>query len=299
MTDYFIGVDGGGTGCRAVVANARGEVLGHGTAGSANIVTDTKTALANVMKAIDVALKAAGLDASCHGRCHAVLGLAGGNVEGAGAPIEAGLPFAHGDVEFDGLIALQWALGDQDGAVAILGTGTSYIVRQNGHVHSVGGWGFPLSDLGSGARLGQSLLQECLQVHDNIRPGSPLTRETLAEFGNRPDNLVDFAWTAKPGDFGKYAPRIFQYADQGDPVAVRLLQQSAAHVSETLDHLIRQGVDRISLLGGMAPLYVKWLPEHQQRLLVAPLADALTGALQLAIKRYAQSPRATANEQKP
>lgn len=290
MTDYFIGVDGGGTGCRAVVADENGRVLGQGTAGSANIVTDPHGALANVMKAIDAALLNAGLDASAYyDKCHAVLGLAGGNVEGAGTPIEAGLPFANADVEFDGLIALQGALGDQDGVVAILGTGTSYIIRQNGTVYSVGGWGFPLSDLGSGARLGQSLLQECLLVQDGIRPGSRLTQDVLAEFDNKPDNLVEFAWTAKPGDFGKYSPRIFQYAREGDAVAVKLLMQSAEYISETLEHLISKGAERISLLGGMAPLYVKWLPEHQQRLLIAPLADALTGALQLAIKRYGKA----------
>ncbi len=71
----------------------------------------------------------------------------------------------------------------------------------------------------------------------------------MNEFGNKPDNLVEFAWTAKPGDFGKYAPRIFQYAREGDPTAHMLLKHSAAYVSETLEVLIGQGAERISLLG--------------------------------------------------
>ena len=40
MTEFFIGVDGGGTGCRAVVAGSDGAILGSGRSGSANIVTD-------------------------------------------------------------------------------------------------------------------------------------------------------------------------------------------------------------------------------------------------------------------
>lgn len=288
MTEFFIGVDGGGTGCRAIVADAQGAILGHGQSGSANIVTDPQTALVNVLAAIDDAFADAGLARSHYAQSHAVLGLAGGNVEGAGLPIERGLPLAHADVEFDGLIALQGALGDEDGVVAILGTGTAYIMRHQGRVHSVGGWGFPLSDLGSGARLGQSLLQECLLAHDGIHPKSPLLAAVLDEFGNKPDNLVEFAWTAKPGDFGRFAPRVFQYAHQGDEAARMLLERSAAHVSETLDMLIAQGAGRISLLGGMAKLYVEWLPAHQRALLVEPAADALTGALQLALKRYGQ-----------
>lgn len=286
MTEFFIGVDGGGTGCRAVVAGRDGTILGFGHSGSANIVTDPQTSLVNVKAAIDNAFDEAGLDKAHYATSHAVLGLAGGNVEGAGLPIERGLPFAHANVEFDGLIALQGALGDKDGVVAILGTGTAYIIRKGARIHSVGGWGFPLSDLGSGARLGQSLLQECLLVHDGIHPGSPLTTAILNEFGNKPDNLVEFAWTAKPGDFGKYAPRIFQYARESDPTARMLLKHSAAYVSETLEVLIGQGAERISLLGGMALLYVEWLPLHQQKLLVEPAADALTGALQLALNRY-------------
>ncbi len=209
MTEFFIGVDGGGTGCRAVVAGGDGAILGSGRSGSANIVTDPQTALVNVTKAIDNAFDDAGLSKAHYAASHAVLGLAGGNVEGAGTPIEQALPFAHSNVEFDGVIALQGALGDQDGTVAILGTGTAYIMRREGQIHMVGGWGFPLSDLGSGARLGQSLLQESLLVHDGIHPRSPLTTDILDEFGNNPDNLVEFAWTAKPGDFGKYAPRVF------------------------------------------------------------------------------------------
>ncbi len=286
MAEFFIGVDGGGTGCRAVVAGRDGAILGRGQSGSANIVTDPETSLVNLRTAIDHAFADAGLEQSHYAQSHAVLGLAGGNVEGAGAPIERALPFAHSDVEFDGLIALQGALGEQDGVVAILGTGTAYIIRQHGSIHSVGGWGFPLSDLGSGARLGQSLLQECLLVHDGINAGSALTKDVLDEFGNRPDNLVEFAWTAKPGDFGTYAPRVFQYAQKGDSIARMLLEQSAHHVSETLAMLIKQGAKRISLLGGMAKFYIEWLPQSQQAILVAPQADALTGALQLALKRY-------------
>ncbi len=77
-----------------------------------------------------------------------------------------------------------------------------------------------------------------------------------------------------------------------------LLERSAAYISETLDVLIARGTERISLLGGMAPLYVEWLPPHQQALLVKPSADALTGALQLALKRYGSQSGRGMNERK-
>lgn len=289
MVDFFIGVDGGGTSCRAVVATRDGQIIGHGKSGAANIVTDPALALRSVMDAVAQAFAAAGLDQNQYENTHAVLGLAGGNVEDAGAPVARQLPFAHSDVEFDGLIALQGALGDKDGAVAILGTGTAYIVRQHGQVYSLGGWGFPISDLGSGARIGQSALQECLLVYDGIHPSTALSAALLDKFGNRPDNLVEFARNASPGDFGEYAPMVFRFAAEGDATAQKLLANAASFVSEMLDVLIAKGCKRISLLGGMASLYKYWLPKHQQALAVDPAADALAGALQLARKRYANT----------
>ncbi len=281
MADYFIGVDGGGTGCRAVVADAAGAALGRGESGAANIVTDPQGALKSVLAAVGAAFDAAGLDRALYARSHAALGLAGGNVVGACEPIAAALPFSARVVS-DGLTALQGALGDRDGVTAILGTGSVYVARSRGAVRMVGGWGFPLGDLGGGARLGQSLLQECLLAYDGIVETSPLGAEVLAEFGHDPDNLVKFGWNARPGDFGTFAPRVFRAAVAGDAMAVRLLKRSAAHVAATLDMLIAQGAERVSLVGGLAPHYGRWLPQHVQALLVAPRADALDGALQLA-----------------
>lgn len=286
MAKFLIGVDGGGTGCRAAVADLSGTVLGEGKSGAANIVTDLHGALRNIREAVGLAFAQAGLTKQSFRHSFAFLGLAGANVAGASNEVAQSLPFAQSDVDSDGIIALQGALGDQDGAVAILGTGTAYIFRQNGSVRFFGGWGFPLSDLGSGARLGRSLLQECLLVYDGIHAASPLTTSILQEFDNSPEKFVEFGRRAVPGDYGKFAPRIFEYAKRGDTTAIMLLQRSSDHIRKTLDMLIAQGAPRISLLGGMAQYYTDYLPEHQQKMLAAPAADALTGALQLARKRY-------------
>ena len=57
------------------------------------------------------------------------------------------------------MIALEGAIGDGDGAMAILGTGTAYMVRRNGEARPIGGWGFQVGDQGSGARIGRDLLE--------------------------------------------------------------------------------------------------------------------------------------------
>jgi glucosamine kinase len=163
-----------------------------------------------------------------------------------------------------------------------------YIARHEGQLHPVAGWGFHVSDLGSGARLGQLALQECLLAYDNIRPMTDLSRTVLAEFGDNPENVVDFARLAKPGDFGRYTPKVFECARQGDQAAIAILKTGAAGIDEALDavNAITKGKGRLCLLGGLAPLYPEYLAERHRGRISQPLADALTGAVALAVQIY-------------
>ncbi|WP_018099385.1 N-acetylglucosamine kinase [Sinorhizobium meliloti] len=294
MSVYLIGIDGGGTSCRAVVAAQDGRVLGHGKSGAANIHTDPENALQNIEGAARAAFEAAGLDPAAIGTSCAVVGVAGQNGGDVVHYVKQRLPFAAADIESDGLIALQGALGDSDGAVAILGTGTIYIARRGEQVSYIGGWGFVIGDHGSGARIGHALLQESLLAYDGIHEASEVTDSVLSEFKNDPRNVVNFARLAKPGEFGRYAPRVFDFAARGDPVATRLLKSSASMVDEALDALVARKTGTICLLGGLASLYRPWLAERHQPLLVEPKADALTGALMLASRRFGGQPKGPA-----
>ncbi|WP_376742322.1 BadF/BadG/BcrA/BcrD ATPase family protein [Ensifer canadensis] len=286
MPNYLIGIDGGGTSCRAAVAAGDGRILGRGKAGAANILTDPETALAHIGDAARAAFEEAGLDPSGIAEARAIVGVAGHNVGDAVHYVKRRLPFAAADIESDGLIALQGALGDEDGAVVILGTGSIYILRQADIVSYVGGWGFTIGDHGSGARIGHALLQESLLAFDGIHEASPITDSVMAEFRNDPSAVVDFARLAKPGEFGRYAPRVFEAAQAGDPVAVRLLKTAAITVDEALDVVVARGGRKLCLLGGLAPLYRPWLAERHQPFFVEAEADALTGAVALAAQRF-------------
>ena len=283
MQRYLVGIDGGGTSCRAAVADASGRILGHGKSGSANIMTAPDTALANIAKAARAAFTDAGLSDDLVQTAHAFLGLAGNNVEDTVAYIIPRLPFAHSIIESDGLIALQGALGDGDGAVAILGTGTIYIARSGRQVTSVSGWGFHLGDLGSGARLGQMALQESLLAYDGVTPKTTLTTALLDEFDNDPPKMVAFSQRAKPGDYGRFAPRVFELASTGDETAMRIIHQSADWIDAALDRVADiTGGGRLCLLGGLAGLYPPYLSMRHRERLVPPAADALSGAIALA-----------------
>lgn len=287
MTEFIIGIDGGGTSCRAAVADPKGTILGRGKSGAANILTDPNSAIASITEAAEAALRDGGLPAERVRDASAFLGLAGTNVGNLTQYVRERLPFRHTDIDSDGLIALQGAIGDAEGSVAILGTGTIFMARKAGTIHYIGGWGFTIGDLGGGARLGHALLQEALLAHDRIRPGSAVTDAVLTEFKNDPTAMVEFARLSKPGDFGRYAPLVFSHAAERDAGALALVEAAAKSVNEALDAITAiGGHERLCLLGGLAPLYPAWLEPRHRAILVEPQADALTGAVALAAKRF-------------
>ena len=108
----------------------------------------------------------------------------------------------------------------------------------------------------------------------------------MAEFNNDPREAVEFARAARPGEFGRFAPKVFDYASRKDPVAISLLRSNAQTIDEALDAVVAQGSRKICLLGGLAPIYRPWLAERHQPLFMEPEADALTGSVALAAKRF-------------
>ncbi|BCH20919.1 N-acetylglucosamine kinase [Mesorhizobium sp. L-8-3] len=287
--DMVLGIDGGGTSCRAALADAAGNVLGRGKSGPANIMSDLEGARKSIVEAARLAFLDAGRDPALIPTVGAVLGLAGTNVGGYKQQLLDVLPFRESLVESDALIALNGALGDHDGAIAIIGTGSIFMSRKGKRLQTIGGWGFLLGDHASGARLGRSLLQEALLVHDDIRPGSALTRAVMERFEGDPRAIVKFGSVSKPGDFGTFAPMVFDFAAQGDPVALGLVARAASDIEEAVAALNLGDGDRLCLLGGLAGLYAPHLSEKYRAMLRPPLQDALGGAVAMAARMFGRA----------
>ncbi|MBZ9979511.1 BadF/BadG/BcrA/BcrD ATPase family protein [Mesorhizobium sp. BR-1-1-10] len=284
---FVLGIDGGGTSCRAALATADGAVVGRAKSGAANIRTDLTGARSNIVDAARQAFIAAGQDPDLIPQTPAILGLAGANVGTYRQQLEAILPFSTSRVETDAEIALEGAVGSGDGAMAILGTGTAYMARRDGKSRAIGGWGFQVGDQGSGARIGRDLLEQTLLAHDGVRQASPLTDSMMAVFRNNPEDVVEFTTNAKPGDFGGFAPKVFEHAQKGDIVANWILDKAVADVEASLGALDLAAGAPLCLLGGLAPLYTPRLSARYRALLKEPLDDALGGAVQMAARLFA------------
>ncbi|MCB1469310.1 MAG: N-acetylglucosamine kinase, partial [Rhizobiaceae bacterium] len=194
-------------------------------------------------------------------------------------------------VETDAMIALEGAVGSGNGAIAILGTGTAYLGRRGGEARPIGGWGFLVSDQGSGAQIGRELLERTLLAFDKVGPASPLTQDMLTVFEKDPSNIVAFAATAKPGDFAGFAPKVFDHAAQGDIVAEAILARGQAVIEASLLRFDLRPDEPLALLGGLAPLYETRLSGPLRALVRPCIQDALGGAVSMAARLFgAQRP---------
>ena len=283
----LIGVDGGGTGCRVAVGTPARGPLAEAQGGRANVSTDFDEAIANIMQATHAALQEAGLDPAemCNAVAH--LGLAGFTGADMGARVAAALPFGHSVVTEDTATTIVGAIGQDDGFVIALGTGT-IIARQRGGVQTcIGGWCYQVSDQASGAWLGHGALEQTLLVVDGILAPSDLSQRMLDRLGGAA-GIVQFSLRARPGDFATLAPDVVQTAKAGDAIGTTLMAQGAAYLRSALVALDHQAGDVLCLAGGVGPHYAPYLPPEMTNHLVAAQGRAIDGAFALAKRAAGQ-----------
>ncbi|KQV01347.1 N-acetylglucosamine kinase [Mesorhizobium sp. Root102] len=280
---YFLGVDGGGTGCRARIEDGQGNVLGQGLSGPATTRLGIDAAWASVAKAFGTAIEEAGFGAAEIARIHTGIGLAGIGRKGALDALQAIVhPFASIDFVSDGVGACLGAHSGQDGAIVIAGTGSIGLGFVDGRDLRVGGYGFPISDEGSGAHLGLKAVQLALRAHDGRHERTALLAEMMQRFEGDPMEAVAWMDRASATDYAALAPMVLRDADQGDPAGRRIVQSAAEQVDTLVRVLFGKGAPRVTLLGGLASPLEPWLSPDVRRRLKPADGDAVSGAIILA-----------------
>jgi len=280
---FFIGIDGGASSCRARLRDLEGNLLGEGYSGPANIHLDLDLAKESIRAASRAAIRAAGLDERVLHRAHAGLGLAGAGLKGACEQLRAGLnSFASTVVSTDAYIAWLGAHRGGNGGIVILGTGSCGLAIVGGKRIDVGGWGAEISDEAGGQRIGREALRRSLWTYDGRAKRTRLSDLILDRYRRDPAKIVAFATSATPAQYAEFAPLVFEYARRGDPLAVELVQETAEAATRIIDRLIAGGATVVSLIGGLADPVMPWLPSRLREFLAAPQSDPLDGAILMA-----------------
>jgi glucosamine kinase len=216
-----VGVDGGGTRTRVILADANGTVLARTEGMGTALVPGHETDAADVIRALvgDV-LAMAGRSDTRPAVC--VVGVAGAGQERAAQALWSALATRRiaddVSVQADATIALDDAFGDNAGVLLISGTGSVAFSRApDGRLERCGGWGPAIGDEGSAAWLGARALSVITAAHDGREPETALTGAILTAIELESlDELIPWAMSASRSALAALAPVVTATAAAGD-----------------------------------------------------------------------------------
>jgi glucosamine kinase len=279
----FLGIDAGGTSSKSRLTDEDGNILGSGHAGPANTRIGLDALHATLLDVSMQAIRAAGLSAEDADKIRCGMGIAGITRMGMKQKIQGlTFPFANVQLTSDAMIANLGAHMGDDGAILIIGTGSVGLVKRGEDSFSIGGYGFPISDEGSGAALGLSAIRHALRALDGRTRPSPLSQAVTKQFDHAIPRVIAWMDDAAPGDYASFAPLVMDYADLGDEIALSIVRDAALHVERFIETILSRGAPRCVLMGGLAERMKPWLRVRIVAQLQDALGDALDGALILA-----------------
>ena len=279
----FVGVDGGGSGCRAVAALADGTRLADARGGPANAFDDPERAGRVVLALLQRLATEAGLGPGDLPAARVHVGLAGVVDESRAARVRAVLGLDRVRVTDDRPTALVGALGGRDGCLAAIGTGSFVGVRSEGTTRFFGGWGMHVSDEASGAWIGRAILRRCVAVHDGLTRSSDLIETVRGEIGGGVVEIAAFAASARPAAWAALAPLVVEGARSKNPHALAIMRAGAAWIVRCTRAADPRGRLPLVLTGGLGPSYAPYLPQPIRDRLASPEGSPLDGALALAM----------------
>jgi glucosamine kinase len=280
-TDIFLGIDGGGTKCKARLEDAKGNLLAEATAGPANAARHLKGSVAAVIEASKKAIAKANIKGLHLNQIHAGIGLAGINIpQVKQAFLKQSLPFASWHITTDLHIACLGAHLGQDGAIVIVGTGSSGIAILKDKQLEVGGHGFVVGDKGSGAWLGKMAISHCLETLDGISPNNLLSEHVMDLLNcDNPYDLVSLTLEAKPAFYASLAPLIMQLAASQQEDALLLVNQAATYINKLCHRLLIGNSGRLSLIGGITQPLMPYLDSQLQTIIQPAKTTPEQGAI--------------------
>jgi glucosamine kinase len=266
----FLGIDGGGSKTSCLIGD-ESSVLGTGTAGPSNLVRAgeaqaRESLAAAIRQACTVAnLKPAEISRVCVGLAGAARPEISVVVRGIIAEIVSGEARAGqiktSDIKVvgDNVIALEAAFGAGPGVIVIAGTGSiAYGRNRDGQTARAGGWGFAVSDEGSGHWIGRAAVAAALRAWDESQDEkAPLLLSVMKSWGLENRESLVLAANATPApDFAALFPAVLALADSGDRSAREVLAQAGSRLVELAGIVVRRlfpesGAVRAAMSGGV------------------------------------------------
>lgn len=230
---FFLGIDGGGSKTSCVVGDDL-SILGRGTSGGSNIVRLGKeSARHSLHEAIHQACAAAKITPKqIHQGCAGLAGAARAEVRDTAQRIIAEIIPSKIEVTADMEIALEAAFGDGAGVIVIAGTGSiAYGRNTKGETTRAGGWGFAISDEGSGYWIGRTAVAIAVAEGEQTQDTCLLKLIAKAWGVTAHQEIVLKANASPAPDFAALFPIVVQAAEKQNKQAQTVLGRAASELA--------------------------------------------------------------------
>jgi len=297
---WFLGIDGGGSKTTCLLGDERAVLASATAAGSNPIRVGEERSRQALQAGIGQACSSAKIQPSQLTRtCIGLAGAARPQIEKQVRAILAEVVGGEIEVAGDMVIALEAAFRGAPGLVVIAGTGSiAYGRNERGETARAGGWGFAISDEGSGHWIGRAAVASAMRAHD-LGASSLLVSSIMNiwHLASR-DDVVRAANATPPPDFAELFPQVLAAAASGDSRANEILTHAATELAQlariVADRLWRGHLAfRVAMAGGVfrnAPLVRQVFSNslrslHPQAEIEAKVVEPAQGALWLARKQ--------------
>jgi len=257
-TPIFIGIDGGGTHSTAVACRADGRIAAAVSGGGLNFLNDGIPAVRERLMDMVARLQSACSDAEVAEVC---IGSAALDAPADDSVLNA---FSGGllqkdqlDFQSDAYAALMGLTQGEAGVIVICGTGSMLLMADSkGRQIVSGGWGYLLSDAGSGFTLAREALLSVIAHEDGVGPATALTGDALAFFAaDTPRRIIDrvYAPDFSPDQLAGFARHVVARAEEGEETALSILSRNMKRLAALACRLTDRdpAVKLVGLYGGI------------------------------------------------
>jgi glucosamine kinase len=299
LVAIFLGIDGGGSQTSCAIGDETA-LLGSGAGAGSNVL---RVGEAQARKAIASAIRQACTAAKVTLKQikRTCIGVAGGARPETTEVIRRILSeLVSGEIEVVGdmVIAMEAASDGGPGVVVIAGTGSiAYGRNAAGQTARAGGWGFAISDEGSGHWIGRAAVAAAMRAFDEAQNGGLLESVMKAWGVGTREQMIVVSNASPPPDFAGLFPAVLAAVEAGDPRAHDILAQAGVELATlakiVISRLFTDGANaQVAMSGGVFrnSALIRQVFYNRLRLecpiaVVNPnLIDPVKGALDLARK---------------